>query len=167
VHIAFVSMVRFRHVHASSAIVLAIFAIAHVFNHSLAIVSLGTHTAVLHVLRLVYRHSISETILVAAVTVQVCTGLTMVWKYSLRRAPPLRNLQLVSGAYLAVFLVSHLITVFTTRQRGIDTDLCGPLTLLAACSVGYRPCHCCRVTPWRCWPFSFIWPARHAGTLAA
>jgi hypothetical protein len=45
----------------------------------------------------------------------------MVWKYSLRRASQLRNLQLVSGAYLAVFLVSHLITV-TTRQRGIDTD---------------------------------------------
>ena len=116
------SMARFRHLHASSAIVLAIFVIAHVFNHSLAIVSLGTHTAVLHVLRLVYRQSIGETILVVAVAVQVCTGLTMVWKYSLRRASPLRNLQLVSGVYLAVFLVTHLITIFTTRQRGIDTD---------------------------------------------
>lgn len=116
------SMTRFRHVHASSAIVLAIFAIAHVFNHSLAIVSLGTHTAVLHVLRLVYRQNVAQTILIAAVGVQVCTGLTMVWKYSLRRASPLRNLQLVSGVYLAVFLVSHVITVFTIRRSGIDTD---------------------------------------------
>ncbi len=115
-------MVRFRHVHATSAIVLATFAIAHVFNHSLAIVSLGTHTAVLHVLRLVYRQRIGETILVAAVAVQVCTGLTMVWKYSLRRASPLRNLQLISGVYLAVFLVSHLVTVFTIRHQGTDTD---------------------------------------------
>jgi hypothetical protein len=28
----------------------------------------------------------------------------------------------VSGLYLAVFLVTHLITVFTTRRSGIDTD---------------------------------------------
>jgi hypothetical protein len=116
------STTKFRHIHASSAIVLATFALAHVFNHSLAIVSLGTHTAVLHLLRLVYRQNVAQTILIAAVGVQVCTGLTMVWKYYLRRATPLRNLQLVSGVYLAVFLVTHLITVFTTRQSGIDTD---------------------------------------------
>ena len=60
--------------------------------------------------------------LVAAVATQVLTGLTMVWKYYLRRATPLRNLQLISGIYLAVFLVTHLITVFTTRSNGIDTD---------------------------------------------
>jgi hypothetical protein len=116
------SMAGFRHVHASSAIVLGVFVMAHVFNHSLAIVSLGTHTAVLHVLRLVYRQRIGEIILVTAVVVQVCTGLTMVWKYALRRASPLRNLQLVSGLYLAVFLVSHLIAVFTIRQHGMDSD---------------------------------------------
>lgn len=116
------SMTKFRHIHASSAIVLAAFALAHVFNHSLAIVSLGMNTALLHVLRLVYRQSVGQTILIAAVAVQVCTGLAMAWKYYLRRASPLRNLQLVSGVYLAVFLVTHLITVFTVRRTGIDTD---------------------------------------------
>ena len=116
------STTKFRHIHASSAIVLATFALAHVANHSLAIINLGTHTAVLHILRLVYRQNVGQTILIAAVGVQVCTGLAMVWKYYLRRATPLRNLQLISGAYLAVFLATHLITVFTTRQSGIDTD---------------------------------------------
>ena len=116
------SMEKFRYVHASSAIVLGVFAIAHVFNHSLAIVSLGTHTAVLHALRIVYRQSLGQVILVAAVAVQVLTGVTMVWNYSLRRASPLRNLQLISGVYLAVFLASHLLTVFTIRHQGIDTD---------------------------------------------
>jgi hypothetical protein len=133
-----VYLTRFRHIHASSAIVLATFALAHVFNHSLAIVSLGMHTAVLHILRLVYRQNVAQTILIAAVGMQVCTGLTMVWKYYLRRATPLRNLQLVSGVYLAVFLVTHLITVFTTRQSGIDTDFVwashAPAGLLAGLS---------------------------------
>ncbi len=132
------STTKFRHIHASSAIVLGTFALAHVFNHSLAIISLGTHTAVLHLLRLVYRQDVAQTILIAAVGVQVCTGLTMVWKYYLRPATPLRNLQLVSGVYLAVFLVTHLITVFTTRQSGIDTDFVwashAPTGLLAGLS---------------------------------
>jgi len=116
------SRTKFRHIHASSAIVLATFALAHVFNHSLAIISLQTNRAVLNALRLAYRQNVAQTILIAAVAIQVFTGLTMVWKYYLRRATPLRNLQLVSGMYLAVFLVSHLITVFTTRKNGIDTD---------------------------------------------
>jgi hypothetical protein len=113
---------RFRHIHASSAVVLVTFALAHIFNHSLAILSPETNRAALNALRVVYRQNVAQTILVAAVAVQVLTGLTMVWKYYLRRATPLRNLQLVSGLYLAVFLVSHLVTVFTTRRNGIDTD---------------------------------------------
>ena len=133
-----VTMTKFRHLHASSAIVLVTFALVHVFNHSLAIISLGMNTAVLHTLRLVYRQDVAQVILIAAVAVQVCTGLTMAWKYYLRRATPLRNLQLVSGMYLAVFLVTHLITVFTTRQSGIDTDFVwashAPAGLLAGLS---------------------------------
>jgi hypothetical protein len=117
-----VSSSKFRQTHATSAIVLATFALAHVVNHSVAIVSLEMNRVVLNALRLVYRENIAQAVLIAAVAVQVITGLTMVWKYYLRRATPLRNLQLVSGLYLAVFLVTHLITVFTTRRSGIDTD---------------------------------------------
>lgn len=116
------STARFRPVHAGSALVLATFALAHIFNHSVAIVSLEANRTVLTALRLAYRQDVAQTILIAAVAVQVFTGLAMVWKYYLRRAAPLRNLQLISGLYLAVFLISHLITVFTTRSRGIDTD---------------------------------------------
>ena len=39
------SATKFRHIHASSAIVLAAFALAHVFNHAMAIVSLERHPA--------------------------------------------------------------------------------------------------------------------------
>jgi hypothetical protein len=117
-----VSTVKFRRIHGISAMLIAAFALAHVFNHSLGIVSIQTHTAVLHVLRLVYRQHIIETLLVAAVLGQVCTGSVMVWKSYLRSGTPLRNLQILSGLYLAVFLVTHLYSVYTTRQRGIDTD---------------------------------------------
>lgn len=119
---AVASLAKFRHIHATSAVVLAAFALAHVLNHSVAIVSLATNTAMLNALRLVYRQNIGQTVLVAAVALQVCTGLTMVSKYYLRRAAPLRNLQLLSGLYLAVFLITHLITVFTVRRAGINTD---------------------------------------------
>ncbi|PYU68546.1 MAG: hypothetical protein DMG49_15745 [Acidobacteria bacterium] len=133
------SATNFRHIHATSAIVLATYALAHVFNHSLAIISIGMHTAVLHLFRLAYRQNVGQTILIGAVAMQVCTGLMMVWKYHLRRSTPLRNLQLVSGVYLAIFLVTHLITVFTTRHSGIDTDFVwashAPAGLLAGLST--------------------------------
>jgi hypothetical protein len=116
------STVKFRRIHAFSAIMLATFAVAHVFNHTLAIVSLQTHTAVLGVLRLVYRERVGETILIAAVAVQVLTGLTMVWKSYLRRANPMRNLQLLSGLYLVSFLIIHVMAAFTARARGTDTN---------------------------------------------
>jgi len=141
---------KFRHIHASSAIVLATFALAHVFNHALALVSLGMNTEVLHTLRLVYRENVAQALLIGAVMVQICTGLAMAWKYWLRRASPLRNLQLVSGEYLAVFLVTHLITVFSTRQNGIDTDFVwashAPAGLLAGLSsVPLLPRYCLAV----------------------
>ena len=133
------SLAKFRHIHATSAVVLAAFALAHVLNHSVAIVSLATNTAMLNVLRLAYRQNIGQTILIAAVAVQVCTGLTMASKYYLRRAAPLRNLQLLSGLYLAVFLITHLITVFTVRRAGINTDFIwashAPAGLLASIST--------------------------------
>ena len=134
----FGAVTKFRHIHASSAIVVAIFALAHVLNHSLAIISLETHRAVLNALRFVYRQNVGQTILIAAVAVQACTGIVMVGKYYLRRATPLRNLQLISGVYLAVFLVTHLITVFTTRRAGIDANFIwashAPAGLLAGLS---------------------------------
>ena len=113
---------KFRRIHGYSAMLIALFALAHISNHSLGIISLPTHAAVLHVLRLVYRQQVMETVVVLAVLVQSSTGLVMVWKSYLRSGTPVRNMQILSGLFLALFFFSHLSAVYHTRQRGIDTD---------------------------------------------
>ena len=135
---------KFLRVHGYSAMLIALFALAHVTNHSLAIISLQTHSAVLHVLRVVYRERVIETLLVVAVLGQVCTGSTMAWKSYLRPANPIRNMQLLSGLFLAIFFLSHLFAVYHTRQKGIDTDFVwaigGPEGLLGVHgSIGQVP----------------------------
>ena len=63
---------------------IALFAVFHISNNVLAIVSLDTHMAVMRVLRLVYQERLIETVLVGCVVTQALTGLTMVWKSRLR-----------------------------------------------------------------------------------
>lgn len=116
-----IAPVAFRRIHGYSAMFIVLFAMAHVSNHVLAIVSLDTHLAVLHVLRLAYRERLIEIGLVAAVVTQAFTGLTMVWKSRLRRTTTFRNLQTVSGLFLAAFFLSHLHGVFSARSRTVDT----------------------------------------------
>jgi hypothetical protein len=111
----------FRRIHGYSAMLIVLFAIAHVSNNMLAIVSLHTHATVLRALRLVYRERLIEIALVGAVVTQALTGLTMVWKSRLRRTTTFRNLQTVSGLYMASFFLSHLFATLSARWRAIDT----------------------------------------------
>ena len=125
---------KFRRIHGYSAMLIAVFALTHIANHSLGIISLSTHATVLHALRAVYREQVIETLLVLAVLGQVSTGSVMVWKSYLRSGTPIRNMQILSGLFLAFFFLSHLSAVYHTRQRGIDTDFAwavsGPAGLL-------------------------------------
>lgn len=118
---AAVAAPAFRRIHGISAMLIVLFAIFHVSNNVLAIVSLNTHATILHALRLVYRKRLIEIALVAAVITQALTGLTMVWKSRLRRTTTFRNLQTVSGLYMASFFLSHLFATLSARWRGIDT----------------------------------------------
>ena len=112
---------RFRRVHGYTAMLIVVFAVAHVFNHSLALISMDANGAVMRVLRLVYRERLIEIALVSAVVAQALTGLTMVWKSRFRRATSFRNLQIVSGLFMAAFFLSHLRGTFSARLRLVDT----------------------------------------------
>lgn len=116
-----VAPVAFRRVHGYSAMFIALFALAHITNHVSAIVSLDTHLMILRALRLVYRERLVEIGLICAVMTQAFTGFTMVWKSRLRRTTTFRNLQTVSGLFLAAFFLSHLHGVFSARSRLVDT----------------------------------------------
>ena len=93
--------------HRLSAVVLVIYALLHLTNHLLAFVSLELNVRSVLWTRALYKHPVFEALLLAAIPVQIVTGLRLVWR---RRDVVLDGwgrLQLLSGLYLAAFLAVH------------------------------------------------------------
>jgi succinate dehydrogenase/fumarate reductase cytochrome b subunit len=110
-------------VHGVSAAMLTLFTIAHLGNHLGGLLGGEPHTAIMHTLRKVYRHSAVEPILLAIVVFQVATGGVLLWRKLARSTGWLDTLQTASGAYLMMFLLSHTSAALNARYlRGIDTN---------------------------------------------
>jgi succinate dehydrogenase/fumarate reductase cytochrome b subunit len=109
------STVHLLYIHRLSALVLTVFTVAHISNQAVAFVSLSSYTVTRDVLRIAYQQPAIATLLLWAVAVQVATGLAMGMK-KVRAGSLVNNLQVVSGWYLAVFLLTHVLSGFVTNQ---------------------------------------------------
>ena len=103
-------------VHRTSAIILLLFGVAHVANHTAALDSLAAHVTVQNFLRTVYRQTPLEVLLVLAALSQVWTGSRLVARARWQRATGLRNLQVLAGSFLGMFFISHLSGVFISGR---------------------------------------------------
>ena len=110
-----------QRVHRISASLLVLFGVAHVANHLAAADSLQAHVTVQNALRTVYRQPVIEALIVIAALLQVGTGWLTVARVRLQRSNGLRNLQVLAGAYLGMFFLSHLTGVFGGRVQHTDT----------------------------------------------
>lgn len=112
-----------RQWHALSASLLAVYVTAHLANHLAGLAGIGTHVAVMHALRSVYRVGAVEAVLLAAVAFQAISGLTMVVRGWKARRGFVPWLQAGSGATLALFLVFHVGAVLAGRNvLHLDTN---------------------------------------------
>ncbi|QSQ23191.1 hypothetical protein JY651_50320 [Pyxidicoccus parkwayensis] len=113
---------RLAFAHGVSAVLVTCFAAAHLVNHVGALWGGERHTAIMHTLRLVYRHPLIEAVLLGSITFQMLSGLIL-----LRRKLPytvswLDSLQAASALYLAMFFLSHVSAVLRARLlRHVDT----------------------------------------------
>lgn len=110
---------RLRAVHRWSALLILVFAAAHLSNHAFAIMNISAHSTVLGLLRVVYRQPVIEVCLMAAIALQIGTGGTLVWLAHLRRPSVAASVQALSGMYLAVFFLAHVSAALLARP---DTD---------------------------------------------
>lgn len=99
---------RFLYVHRVSAVIATVYVLAHVINQALAFVSVPSYTAMRNVMRLASEYPATHTLIVAAVAIQVATGAAM-GLAKVQRGAFARNLQAVSGWYLAAFLLVHVL----------------------------------------------------------
>lgn len=109
--------------HGISAVLITVFAAAHLLNHFAGLWGGERHTAILSALRLVYRMPIIEIALLASIAFQLGSGLLLL-KHKLQQALRwIEALQVAAAIYLALFFLSHLSAVFRARLlRGTDTN---------------------------------------------
>lgn len=117
-----------RRAHRALAVLLALFLALHLGNHLAGLGGQAVHGAVQASLRTIYRHSLVEPLLLAAVGAQLALGIGLV----LRRMR--WTLQTISGGYLALFLLIHLAAILGARWQGTETDLA-----FAAAGLHARP----------------------------
>jgi hypothetical protein len=108
--------------HGISAAVIVVFALPHLVNHLGGLLGGDTHIAIMTALRRVYRHALVEPVLLAAVAFQVASGFWLLRRKLARAGGWLDAMQTTSGAYLLVFLLSHVSAALRARLRGVDPD---------------------------------------------
>jgi succinate dehydrogenase/fumarate reductase cytochrome b subunit len=129
------STVHLLFVHRLSALLLGVFLLGHVINQAIAFFSVPSYAAVRSVMRLASQQSVSYVVIVSSVAIQMVTGAAMSMK-KVQAGAVVRNLQAVSGWYLAVFLLSHVFSGFLFSPPPgvirVAAATSGPLNLLAS-----------------------------------
>lgn len=112
-----------RHLHRYSALLLGLFLLAHLGNHLAGLAGIDAHIALMERLRTVYRFPLIEALLLAAVGVQVASGITFLVRGWKKRRGAVYALQAVSGGYLAFFFLNHVGAVLVGRTvLDLDTN---------------------------------------------
>jgi hypothetical protein len=113
-----------RIAHGIAAVLLLVgFIGLHISNHAVGLVSAETHLRVMHALRRWYRADYVEPALILLIVLQIATGALLARRWLARAVDAARALQAATGAYLGLYIVCHLNSVFVyARANGIDTD---------------------------------------------
>jgi len=133
-----------RRLHRIAAALVAAYVLVHLANHLAALRGIGAHIAFMRAVRQVSRVPAVEALLLFGVAVQAGSGLWMLVRRSRGGAPRrllFERLQAWSGAYLALFLLVHVVSVLSGRAvLGLDTNF-----YFAAAGLQVRP-----------WPLFFV-----------
>ncbi|MGE5524092.1 MAG: hypothetical protein ACM3SS_10260 [Rhodospirillaceae bacterium] len=115
---------RWRIVHGLTAAVLCLYVLFHLGNHLFGLIGPEAHAAVMKSGRAVYRAVAVEPLLVGAMLFQIATGLYLAWRWSAAAHDFHRTFQVASGAYLSLFILGHMNSVFIYARSflGIPTD---------------------------------------------
>lgn len=117
-------MPTLRVLHRFSALVVGLFLALHLANHFVGLFGQQRHIDFMQVARVLYRYPVVEALLMVLLVWQACSGLVLLARRWKARDGVIAWLQIVSGAYLLVFLINHVGAVLYGRfALGLDTDI--------------------------------------------
>lgn len=103
-------------IHRITGICIAVFALAHLFNHAMAWFGIETHREIMEALRQFYRQPIMEAALVICFGFQVYSGVIQVKRLKKENVLTLNDrIQIYSGVVFAFFIVQHIPAVLFQR----------------------------------------------------
>lgn len=112
-----------KRIHYVSGLILSLFIGLHLFNHLCSIAGAEKHIAVMNTLRLGYRNIVMEALLLAAVAVQIISGLRLFKIHRKTAVMPFQKLHVWTGLYLAIFFLIHVSAVLIGRAvLHLDTN---------------------------------------------
>lgn len=112
-----------KKLHRLSGIVIASFLLLHIVNHLFALGGPSLHITVMNLFRHVYRFLPIEILLLLSVVFQVISGIMLVIKKGFLKQPFYVVIQVLSGLYLAFFMIFHVRAVMLGRYKwNVDTD---------------------------------------------
>jgi hypothetical protein len=115
---------RAKFIHYYSGLTLTIFIGLHLYNHFLSVFGAEAHIEFMSQFRNVYRHVVVEALLMAAVLLQLASGIRLVKVGKPSAAGFYDKLHIWSGIYLAIFLIIHVSAVLFARNLlNLDTNL--------------------------------------------
>src|SRR5215475_13165483 len=106
----------------SAAAILVMFLAPHIANHLTAIWSTDLHKAMMGALRVVYRQSAVQSVLIGLLQFQIVGGMTLLRSRIGLTNDRFGSLQTASAAYLAAFIASHLVAVFILGRQVLHVD---------------------------------------------
>jgi hypothetical protein len=134
----------FRVAHGMAALtLLLVFLAAHLGNHLAALWTVEAHQAVMQLLRLWYRATWVEPVVLGLCVAMVATGLVLVGFHTRTAGDRYRTVQTATGAYLMAFMLAHTYAVLWGRSVHVETDWVyasgGPTGLLLGTSYFLIP----------------------------
>ena len=105
-----------------AASILVLFLAPHITNHLAGFWSGSLHIAIMDRVRFLYRNPAVEPLLFVLIAFQIGSGLVLATPRLRGRMSLLSTLQAMSGLYIGIFFVGHVVPVFEARFAGTDTN---------------------------------------------
>ncbi|PWK27943.1 hypothetical protein LV89_01350 [Arcicella aurantiaca] len=106
----------FKNLHRFSGIIVSVFVVAHLFNHTMAWFGIATHQQILEFLRIVYQQPVVEIILIGCFLFQAYSGVILIVQLrNKEEKSSYEKLQIYSGVVLGLFIIQHISATIGQR----------------------------------------------------
>ena len=106
----------------SASLILVLFVAPHLANHTAGLFSGSAHIAFMKEARELYRAAIFEPLLLTLIGFQIASGTVLVRRRLRNGSDFFGTLQTMTGVYVGIYFLAHLIAVFGARYAGTDTN---------------------------------------------